>query len=258
VSGSVKPKKERIDVLLVEQGFAESTVKAAALVMSGAVYIGERRVDKPGDRIAGDAVIDVREGQKYVSRGGVKLEGALRAHAVDPNGKCCVDVGSSTGGFTDCLLQHGARRVVAVDVGKGLLAHKLRQDARVVVREETNARHLDATMVDGAADLVVVDASFIGLETLTPALARITRPGGELLALIKPQFEVAERDAARARGVIRDPAMREGAISRVVDGVATSGFTVTSVSDCVLPGPKGNVEAFVYARRTRDAGEETE
>lgn len=247
-----KPKKKRIDALLVELGYAESVAKAASMVMAGGVYVGEQRVNKPGDLLPGDVELDVREGAKYVSRGGTKLEGALREHAVDPTGKRCVDLGSSTGGFTDCLLQFGATRVVAVDVGKGLLAHKLRGDARVVVKEETNGRFLEPTDVGGFTDLLVVDASFIGLDKLLPAIKRITRPGGELLALVKPQFEVDEKEAAKARGVIRDPVLRTGAIERVTREIAESGFTICGVSDCVLPGPKGNVEAFVYARREGD------
>ncbi len=249
------PKKERADAMLVTHGHAENTAKAGALIMAGAVYVGERRIEKPGDLLAPDAAFDIREGAKYVSRGGVKLEGALAAHGVRPAGKSCVDVGASTGGFTDCLLQHGATRVVAVDVGKGLLAHKLRGDARVVVREETNARFLEPADVGGHADLVVVDASFIGLDKLLPAIARIVRGGGELLALVKPQFEVDEKEAARNRGVIRDVVVRGAAIDKCVHEVAASGFRVVGTSDCVLPGPKGNVEAFVYATRESDRQE---
>ena len=185
----------------------------------------------------------------YVSRGGVKLAGALDAFGVDPSGLRALDVGASTGGFTDCLLQRGAREVVAVDVGYGQLAHKLRIDPRVVVMERTNARSLTPESIGGEVDLTVVDASFIGLDKLIGAIRDCTRAGGELVALIKPQFEVGRTEASRSKGVIRDEAVREKAIVGALDGVAAAGFAVIAHSDCVIPGPKGNREAFVHARR---------
>lgn len=242
--------KIRVDQLMVDRGLAPSRAKAQALVLAGKVFVGERRIDKPGHSVSDDAALDVRgEDHPYVSRGGVKLAGALDAFGVDPAGKACVDLGASTGGFTDCLLQRGAARVAAVDVGYGQLAHKLRVDARVQVLERTNAKTLEPEQVGGAADLVVVDASFIGLGKLMPAIARITRPGGELVALVKPQFEVGREEAAKSRGVIKDAAVRAQAIADVEAEVAAAGFDVLATTDSALPGPKGNVEAFVHARR---------
>jgi 23S rRNA (cytidine1920-2'-O)/16S rRNA (cytidine1409-2'-O)-methyltransferase len=179
----------------------------------------------------------------------VKLAGALDALGVDPAGKACVDLGASTGGFTDCLLQRGAARVAAVDVGYGQLAHKLRVDPRVVNLERTNARTLEPSLVGGPADLVVVDASFIGLGLLLDAVVRCLAPGGELVALVKPQFEVGREEAARARGVIKDPALRSRAIAEVAAEAEQAGLEVLGTTDCVLPGPKGNVEAFLHARK---------
>jgi 23S rRNA (cytidine1920-2'-O)/16S rRNA (cytidine1409-2'-O)-methyltransferase len=179
----------------------------------------------------------------------VKLAGALDAFGLTPLGRTCLDVGASTGGFTDCLLQRGAARVVAVDVGYGQLAQKLRVDPRVVVMERTNARDLTADDVGGAVDLAVVDASFIGLDKLVPALGRCVRSGGELVALIKPQFEVGREEASRTRGVVRDPAVRAHAIDAAVKGVELGGFEIAGTCDSVIEGPKGNREAFVYARR---------
>jgi 23S rRNA (cytidine1920-2'-O)/16S rRNA (cytidine1409-2'-O)-methyltransferase len=246
-------KRVRADVLLVERSHAPTRAKAQALILAGNVYRGEVRVDKPGDLLDAEAALEVRGEQlRYVSRGGLKLEGALDAFAFDVTGLACLDVGASTGGFTDCLLQRGAARVAAVDVGYGQLAHSLRTDARVQVLERTNARTLLPEQIGGLVDLTVVDASFIGLEKLAPAFARCTRVGGALIALIKPQFEVGREVASRSRGVIRDDATRNGAIVEATRAVAESGFRIVQNTDCVLAGPKGNVEAFVYAVRVED------
>lgn len=247
--------KIRADQLLVEHGLAPTRSKAQALILAGKVFVGEERVDKAGASFAADAPIVVRgEDHPYVSRGGVKLAGALDALGVDPRGLACVDLGASTGGFTDCLLQRGALRVAAVDVGYGQLAHKLRTDPRVLVLERTNARTLEPETVGGPADLIVVDASFIGLGKLLPAIARIVRAGGELVALVKPQFEVGREEASRSRGVIKDDAVREAAIARVAEETRAVGFEVLATIDSTLPGPKGNLEAFVHARRLPDEG----
>jgi len=242
--------KKRVDQLLVDRGLAPSRTKAQALLLAGKVYSGEARIDKPGALAAENAPLAVRGDEiQYVSRGGVKLAGALDAFRVDPTGKRCLDVGASTGGFTDCLLQRGAASVAAVDVGYGQLAHALRVDPRVLVLERTNARTLEPVQIGGAVALVVVDASFIGLGKLLPAIAQCLLPGGELVALVKPQFEVGREEAARVRGVVRDPETRARAIADVTDEVAREGFNVLASADSVLPGPKGNVEAFVHARR---------
>jgi 23S rRNA (cytidine1920-2'-O)/16S rRNA (cytidine1409-2'-O)-methyltransferase len=242
--------KVRLDQLLVTRGLAPSRARAQALVLAGEVSVGGVRVDKAGTLVTEDASVAVRvPDHPYVSRGGVKLAGALDAFAVDPRGLRCLDLGASTGGFTDCLLQRGAAQVVAVDVGYGQFAHALRVDPRVVVMERTNARTLEPAQIGGPADLTVVDASFIGLGKLAAAIARCTRPGGALVALVKPQFEVGREQAAKGRGVVRDEAVRTGAIDAAAQELKAAGFAVLGQCDSVLPGPKGNREAFVHARR---------
>jgi 23S rRNA (cytidine1920-2'-O)/16S rRNA (cytidine1409-2'-O)-methyltransferase len=241
----------RLDQLLVARGLAPSRARAQAIVLAGEVTVAGVRVDKAGTLVAGDAAVEVRAADHpYVSRGGVKLAGALDAFGMDVAGRSCLDLGASTGGFTDCLLQRGAARVVAVDVGYGQLAHKLRTDPRVVVMERTNARTLTPQAAGGLADLTVVDASFIGLAKLMDAIAKCTRPGGELLALVKPQFEVGRAEASRGRGVVRDEGVRSEAIEAAAREVRAAGFEVLGQTDSALPGPKGNREAFVHARRT--------
>jgi 23S rRNA (cytidine1920-2'-O)/16S rRNA (cytidine1409-2'-O)-methyltransferase len=243
--------KVRADQLVVSRGLAPSRARAQALILAGKVYVGETRIDKAGALVAEDAALVVRgEDHPYVSRGGVKLAGALDAFGIDPAGKRCLDLGASTGGFTDCLLQRGAAFVAAVDVGYGQLAHKLRIDPRVLVLERTNARTLAPETIGGACELVVVDASFIGLGKLAAAIAKNTAPGGDLVALVKPQFEVGKEDAARGRGVIRDPAVRTAAIEGAVSEIRAAGFDIIRAEDSVLEGPKGNLEAFVHAKRS--------
>ena len=243
--------KVRADQLLVTRQLAPSRAKAQALILAGKVYVGETRIDKAGALVAEDASLTVRgEDHPYVSRGGVKLAGALDAFGVDPRGKRCLDLGASTGGFTDCLLQRGAASVAAVDVGYGQLAHSLRTDPRVRVLERTNAKTLEPDQIGGACDLVVVDASFIGLGKLMESITRNTLPNGELVALVKPQFEVGREEASKTRGVVRDPALRTRAIEAATTDVREAGFEILGTADCVIEGPKGNLEAFVYARRT--------
>ncbi len=240
----------RIDQLLVQRGLAPTRARAQSLLLAGLVYVKDTRIDKAGALVEPSAEVAVRgEEHRFVSRGGVKLEGALDAFALDVTGLCCFDLGASTGGFTDCLLQRGAASVAAVDVGYGQLAHKLRQDPRVLVLERTNARTLEPSAIGGPADLTVVDASFIGLGKLMEAIARCTRPGGALVALIKPQFEVGRAEASRGKGVVRDPEVRARAIASASEDVERAGFSLLGTCDSSLPGPKGNLEAFVYARR---------
>lgn len=243
------PKRVRLDLLLVERGLVATRSLAQATVIAGRVYSGERRLEKPGEAVPHDVPLNVREGPRYVSRGGNKLEGALKALALSVEDCVCLDIGASTGGFTDCLLQHGARRVYAVDVGRGQLAEKLRRDERVVSRESTNARHLSASDFPERIDGVVVDASFIGLGKLLPAIARVLEPGSFLLALVKPQFEAGKELARRHRGVIKDPAAREAIIVQARAELEASGFEVRGSCDSELAGPKGNVEHFVLAHR---------
>lgn len=249
-----RTEKARLDSLLVERGLAPTRSVAVGCILAGRVYSGERRLDKPGTSVPRDLPLSVRELPRYVSRGGIKLEGALRALAVEAAGKIWLDIGASTGGFTDCLLQHGAPRVYAVDVGRGQLAEKLRQDPRVVSREGTNARHLVAADFPEPIVAVVLDASFIGLSKLLPAVSAVLAPGGELLALIKPQFEAGRELAHEHRGVIRDSTLRQRIIQDVLAEIAPHGFEVLGSCDSVLPGPKGNLEHFVHARRLGSSG----
>jgi len=242
--------KRRLDVLLVERGLAESRARAQALVMAGVVFSGERRLDKPGLPVPADLAVEVRgRDHPWVSRGGVKLAHALERFAIDPNGLVCLDVGASTGGFTDVLLTHGAARVYAVDVGQGQLAWKLRTDPRVIVLEGTNARRLTASEVPDPVALVVCDASFIGLETVLPAPLALAAPGARLVALIKPQFEVGRARVGKG-GVVRDPALHAEVCERIAGWLAAQpGWRVLGVVESPLRGPDGNVEFLLAAHR---------
>jgi 23S rRNA (cytidine1920-2'-O)/16S rRNA (cytidine1409-2'-O)-methyltransferase len=244
------PGRVRADALLVDRGLSESRTQAQALIMAGRVTSGARRIEKPGALLAPDADLAVATGPRFVSRGGDKLDHALDAFAargLDVAGRVCLDVGASTGGFTDCLLQRGAAKVFAVDVGYGQLAAKLRADPRVEARERVNARDLRPEDFPEPIDLVVVDASFIGIGKLIVAVARVIRRGGALVSLIKPQFEAGREAASRGRGVIRDEATRLAAIASARAAVESAGFTVIAEADSEVRGPKGNVERFLYA-----------
>ncbi len=244
--------KTRVDVLLVERGLAPTRARAHALVLAGRVYTGDRRIEKPGDTLAEGAILAVRgDDHPYVSRGGVKLKGALDAFGFDATGMVCADFGASTGGFTDCLLETGAAKVYAIDVGKGQLHQKLRMDPRVVVREGVNARHLDAEALGEPVSLVVVDASFIGLAKLLPAIRAVLAPAGHVIALVRPQFEVGREHVGKG-GVVRDEEARAGAIDGVSRAADALGFDTLAKSDSVLTGPKGNREAFVHLVLRRD------
>ncbi|MEQ8345420.1 MAG: TlyA family RNA methyltransferase [Sneathiellaceae bacterium] len=247
-SGSAK---RRLDQALVERGLVESRARAQALVMAGLVFSGERRLDKPGMPVAPDMPLTLRgQDHPWVSRGGLKLAHALAAFGIDPAGRICLDIGASTGGFTDVLLAHGAARVYAVDVGRGQLAWKLREDDRVVVLEGTNARHLTAEQVPEAIGLLVCDASFIGLRTLLPAPLSLVAPGGELAVLVKPQFE-AGRERVGKGGVVRDPAVHEEVCAAIAAWVAEQpGWSVRGLVPSPITGPQGNVEFLLHARKT--------
>jgi 23S rRNA (cytidine1920-2'-O)/16S rRNA (cytidine1409-2'-O)-methyltransferase len=242
--------KKRIDQLLVERGLAETRSKAQALVMAGVVYQDTRRIDKPGQQVPEDKAIEVKgQDHPWVSRGGLKLEKALETFALDPTGRVCLDVGASTGGFTDVLLTNGAAKVYAVDVGHGQLAWKLRQDPRVVVLERTNARHLTRNLVPNTLGAVVCDASFIGLEIVLPAALELTAPGSWLAALIKPQFEVGKERVGKG-GVVRDPALHEEVCARIRDWLASRpGWRVLGVTESPVLGPEGNKEFLIAALR---------
>lgn len=244
-------KKERADLLLVERGLAPSRAKAQALILAGRVFVGERRVEKSGDTLDPKSELLVRQTDRFVSRGGDKLQGALDTLGIAVDELVCVDIGASTGGFTDCLLQAKAKRVYAVDVGHGQLHQSLRNDGRVVVMERTNARELLASSFPEPIRLVVVDASFIGLGKLLPAIAAILPFEAELVALIKPQFEVGRDAARRTKGVIKDPEMREKAIDQVRHEIRENGFRILGECDSSVAGPKGNVEHFVHAVRVQ-------
>ena len=239
----------RADLLLVERGLAPSRERAQALILAGKVWSGERRIDKAGVALAREVELSVRgDEHAYVSRGGVKLAGALDAFALNPSGVIAADFGASTGGFTDCLLQRGAKRVYANDVGYGQLHERLRRDPRVVAMERTNARHLAPGALPDVPDWIVIDASFIGLSKLLPAASGLLRPGGEIVALVKPQFEVG-RKAVGKRGVVRDEVARSEAIARVVSEAEAVGFACKAQADAVIAGPEGNREHFVWLHK---------
>ncbi len=240
--------KKRIDQLLVERGLAESRTKAQALVMAGLVFQETRRIDKPGQQVPEDKPVEVK-GQEHpwVSRGGLKLEKALAAFDLDPAGRVCLDVGASTGGFTDVLLSGGAARVYAVDVGHGQLAWKLRQDERVVVLEKTNARYLSREEVPEPVSLIVCDASFIGLATVLPAPLALAAPGARLIALIKPQFEVGKARVEKG-GVVRDPALHREVCDYIAAWLgAQAGWRVRGLTESPIQGPEGNREFLITA-----------
>lgn len=239
----------RIDQLLVERGLCESRTKAQALIVAGEVYVDTQRIDKPSAFVAPECVPEVRRAQRFVSRGGDKLDGALTDLELSVSDLVCVDVGASTGGFTDCLLQRGASKVYALDVGHGLLAYKLQTDPRVVVRDRTNARFSNAADFEEPIDLVVVDASFIGMTQLADALARVVRLGGWVLTMIKPQFEVGKEAARLHRGVIKDPELRGRAIETATQELTRAGLVVLRGADSKTAGPKGNVEYFLLSRK---------
>jgi len=240
--------KQRADLALVERGLAESRTRAQALIMAGTVFSGEARVAKAGDLVREDQALEVRgQDHPWVSRGGVKLDHALGHFALSPKGLICLDVGASTGGFCDVLLHHGAAKVFAVDVGHGQLAWKLRNDARMVVLERTNARYIDASHIPDPPGVVVCDASFIGLRTVLPAAMALAAPGAWAVALIKPQFEVGPNVAKG--GVVRDPRVHAGVCAGIRAWWSEQpGWRVLGVEPSPLLGPEGNREFLIAAR----------
>jgi 23S rRNA (cytidine1920-2'-O)/16S rRNA (cytidine1409-2'-O)-methyltransferase len=245
----VRAAKRRADQLLVEQGLVETRTKAQALILAGVVSCAGRRVDKPGEQLAADASLAVKgHDHPWVSRGGVKLAHALDHFGIVAEGKTALDIGASTGGFTDVLLSRGAGRVYAVDVGHGQLAWKLRQNPRVVVHERVNARHLTRAQIPEPVDMITCDASFIGLAILLPASLALAAEEAELVALVKPQFE-AGREHVGKGGVVRDPAVHHAVCLRVAAWVAAQpGWTVVGVVESPILGPQGNREFLLYAR----------
>ena len=242
--------KQRADLLLVALGLAESRARAQALILAGKVFSDTKRVEKAGDLLADGAPLEVRgQDHPWVSRGGLKLAHALAHFGLNPEGRVCLDLGASTGGFTDVLLQHGAAKVYAVDVGHGQLAWKLRQDSRVVVLEKTNARYLDATAIPEPIGALVCDASFIGLRTILPAPLALCAPGAVAVALIKPQFEAGPGQVGKG-GVVRDAALHRSICAMIADWwAALPGWQVLGIAESPITGPEGNKEFLIAARR---------
>ncbi|OGV59772.1 MAG: hypothetical protein A2498_01440 [Lentisphaerae bacterium RIFOXYC12_FULL_60_16] len=240
--------KQRLDLLMVERGLAESRTLAQRLIGAGQVYTGDRRLDKAGVSVDAHIPLEVRTGLPFVSRGGQKLAAAWESFHLEVGGKVCVDIGASTGGFTDCLLQRGASRVYAVDVGYGQLHWKLRQDPRVTVMEEVNARYLDASMFPERPTVAVVDVSFISLTLVLPAVIQVLSIPAELVTLIKPQFE-AGRDQVGKGGVVRDPVVHRTVVERILAfGRDTLGLECAGTCESPLKGPAGNTEFLAYWR----------
>ncbi len=241
--------KERLDKVLVGRGLAGSRERAKALIMGGKVLVDRIPVTKAGAPVASDASITLKEADiPYVSRGGLKLEAALKEFSVDLQGKTAMDVGASTGGFTDCMLQNGAAEVYAVDVGYGQFDLRLREDPRVVLFERTNIRYLEREKIPEDVDVATVDVSFISLKTVMPRILEFVRPGGGIVALIKPQFEVEKADVGKG-GVVRDPKKRAEAVRSVEEHMKSLGLSVNGMMESPIKGPKGNIEYLIYLRR---------
>ncbi len=238
--------KKRLDVLMVERGLFESRERAQRAIMAGLVRIDGQPADKAGSRVAEDAQLEVKAGERYVGRGGLKMEGALQAFALQPAGWVCLDVGASTGGFTDCLLQHGAARVYAVDVGHAQLDWKIRSDARVVVREKVNCRYLSENEVPEVVDLLVADVSFISLTMVLPACLARVKPAGQAVVLIKPQFELRREEVGKG-GIVRDATLHQKAVERVQDWVLSQPeLQWKGLIESPIRGGDGNVEFLAW------------
>ena len=245
-------KKHRLDVILVEKGHLSSRQRARAMIMAGKVFVNGQRVDKPGFHVSFNDVIECKaDDLPYVSRGGLKLEAALQHFALDVTDTICIDVGASTGGFTDCLLQHGAKRVYAVDVGYGQLAWKIRNDPRVIAIERTNVRHLTEDAIPEQAGLITIDVSFISLKIVVPAVSRFMRSNAMILALIKPQFEVGKGQVGKG-GVVRDPQQHQQVIEALTDFFKAQQLRPRAPYPSPLLGPKGNREFFMLLKTDID------
>lgn len=241
--------KKRLDMLLVEKGYAESRTKAQAIIMSGLVYVDGQKADKPGISYEETVSLEVRTGGcPYVSRGGLKLEKALRDFGVDPTGYVCSDSGASTGGFTDCLLQQGAKKVFAIDVGYGQLDWKIRSDPRVVVMERTNIRHVTPEQLGEPLDLSVVDVSFISLKIVLPVIKTFLKPEGQVLCLIKPQFEAGKEKVGK-KGVVRDPQTHKEVLDDFVALTEQIGLNILGLTFSPVKGPEGNIEFLAHLSR---------
>ena len=242
-------KKVRLDQLVFERGFTESRERAKTTVMSGLVYVNGQKADKPGMPVDPGAKLEVRgDALPFVSRGGYKLDKALKVFPVDPAGKVCIDCGASTGGFTDVLLQHGAAKVYSVDVGYGQLAWKLRSDERVVNLERTNLRYITREQIPEELDLAVMDVSFISIRLVLPAVKELLKPGADYICLIKPQFE-AGREEVGKKGVVRDPAVHEEVVRGILEFAPTIGFSVLGLDYSPIRGPEGNIEYICWLKK---------
>lgn len=242
-----KKRKTRIDMLLFERGLAESRQRAQSLIMAGLVTVGGVLVDKSGKEVPTDAEIFVKEALPFVGRGGLKLAGMLDETGFDPSGLTAVDIGSSTGGFTDCLLKRGTTRVWAVDVGKSILDYRLRTDERVVVLEERNIRHLDPSEIGVPVDMAVIDVSFISLEKVLPKAKELLKEGGVVFALIKPQFEVGKGQVGKG-GIVRDPEKHREVVEKIRDFALSLGFTPMATGESPITGAKGNREFWIFLK----------
>lgn len=247
------PEKTRLDKLLAERGFAPSRERAQALILAGKVLVNSQKLDKPGTQVESDSQIRLLgEDLKYVGRGGLKLERALERWSINVNGKKCLDVGASTGGFTDCLLQHGAALVIAVDTGHGQIAFQLRRDPRVRMLENTNARYLTREQIGEAIDLIVIDVSFISATLVLPAVIAaafptgLERAGQQIIILVKPQFEAGRKNVGKG-GIVKDPKVQQQAVEKVRNCVAQLGFKETDVIESPILGAEGNREFLLYA-----------
>lgn len=241
-------RKLRLDLALVERKLADSREKAQALILAGKVTVDGQRTDKPGHAVPAESEIRVEQPLRYVGRGGLKLEAALEAFNVSPEGRICVDIGTSTGGFTDCLLQHGAKRVHCVDTGAGQIDWRLRTDSRVILHERTNARYLKPEDIGETVEIAVCDVSFISVTLIVPAIAPILSPGGDWIVLVKPQFE-AGREFVGAGGIVRDPAAHQFACDRVSGSLQQLGFSTRVIESPIL-GSQGNREFLLHGRRS--------
>jgi len=248
-------KKERLDVLLVNKGFFQSREKARASIMAGVVYVNGERTDKPGAKFDENVDIEVKENPiPYVSRGGLKIEKAIDFFKIDMNGKTALDVGASTGGFTDCMLKKGASKVVAIDVGYGQLAWELRQDERVICMERTNIRYVKPEDIGFAADFASIDVSFISLKKVLPVVRNLLKEDGEIVCLVKPQFE-AGREKVGKHGVVREPETHKEVVEDIASFALENGFSIRGITYSPVKGPEGNIEYLLYISKLPESGE---
>lgn len=239
--------KKRLDVLIFEKGLAETRSKAQALVMAGTVLVNGQKVTKAGTQVSDEDLIEIEKQNPYVSRGGLKLESVLNLFEIDFTDKICIDIGASTGGFTDCMLQHGAKKVYAVDVGTAQLHYKLRNDPRVVNIENVNFRYFDKTLLKDDIDIITIDVSFISLDKILPLAGEIIKKDGLIIAMIKPQFELEPGEVKK--GVVRDESLRQKAIDKIKNCAESLGLEILKEQDSGVKGPKGNLEHFVLLKK---------